>query len=729
MSEPTGEELRAYLSGGLSPERFAAIEQWLDAQPPEKIEQLFHELGQHDTGKLHDVSITAVPEGFITEAPAQRLRVENPLGAGGMAVVAAAQDRMLDRVIALKTLKPRQVGESLEQYQVREAAFRREAAITAGLEHPSIVPVYDVGRHNGQLAFTMKKLSGELLADVVTHAKRTQIAGLESLLRVAEAVAYAHDRGVVHRDLTPHNILIANYGAVYVLDWGIAAHTGHGGGVAVGTLPWTAPEQKNGVPADPRMDVYALGQLLFFILTCKIPANPIADEQLLAKAPSALTALWRHCAVPDPAERYADAGVVAAELRRYLDEGLTLAQQAGPLATCMIRLRRSAQARLLVSASGILLIVFIVGWWWTKHVNEQRALQRIEQLAREVSTDQVDALRVALAEVRNMAQEYPRLVRAKELAARWQALNDLAEQQQAEKKIRQNIEVLLLRWRRSGPWAEETDDWKKTLQQAVFALDKSVPELASDLHEHPLRTVIVQAFTHLWYAAKANNDEQLAIYAADIIEQGGPTAGWRSLGTLLKDTEFQAHQPIFCPCAASDGALADPQAAAVILSLYGPDDRLIAFARRILTDDPGAFWPLIASARAALNANDLATAERQAFIASGSDSYSIYPHIILAYVGLARGDQNMMAQSVARGLQENPAHSELLVLQAVVFAHQGKTTEAQTIVNQLDPAHLNYHIEHRVGHAMERGVAALITAGLTIPPAPAKLGPLVPHRH
>src|SRR5687767_2780084 len=156
MTPPTATELRAYLRGQLNAERYTEVDRWLD-QHPELAEKLLEEAGADDTGALASVKST-ITDGFVTDGGAGRLRTDSELGTGGMAVVEAARDRALDRVVALKSLKTRQPGESLEAYHLRETAFRREAALTAALEHPAIVPVYDVGRSDGKPAFTMKRL-------------------------------------------------------------------------------------------------------------------------------------------------------------------------------------------------------------------------------------------------------------------------------------------------------------------------------------------------------------------------------------------------------------------------------------------------------------------------------------------------------------------------------------------------------------------------------------------
>ncbi len=729
---PAAADLRAYLRGQLSAARHGEVEQWLDAQSAEVAERLLEEAGGEDTGALASMKSSVAP-GFVADGGAGRLRTAGELGTGGMAVVASARDRALDRVVALKALKSRQADESLEHYHLREAAFRREAALTAALEHPAIVPIYDVGRADGKPAFTMKRLEGETLQVVVPAGRRSRLELVEALLRVAEAVAYAHSRGVVHRDLTPGNVLLADFGAVYVLDWGIAAQRGEGGGVTVGTRDWMAPEQATGAAADPRMDVFALGGLLMFILTGQGPRRagtldlaPLQRRDL----PRGLSALARRCLALDPTARDADASVVAAELRRWLDDGMTLAQQAGPLALAWMRLRRSPRARIIAFAVVGSTLAITIGMWAVEREAFSAARQRVHMLAATASLDDPEVVGVVLAEVRTIATRHPQLQEANELTVRLQAALDLAARRAAVAAQRASLDTLLARTRRSGPWADEIKDWRAALAEIGLTL---VPaQRAHDLAllaSHPLRLLLVEGLVHLWHAAATLGEPELTSEIARLVTEGGPSAGWRALGGLMQRTEFQAHQAVFCICSESDGALADPASAAVVLALYGPDERLVAHARQAISQDPGAFWPLIASARAALGSNDLATAERQALIASGSEPASLFPQLILAYVALARGDQPALLAAARRGLAANPAHSELQVLEAVALARGGKMAEAQAIVAAIDAGHLQYHLQHRVGHPMERGVDALVAAGITIPKADPRLGPLVPHHH
>jgi len=207
---------------------------------------------------------TVAPRVIQTSAelPAPGYDVGGVLGRGGMGEVVTARDRRIGRDVAIK----RMLGTSLD---ARER-FLREAQVQARLEHTSIPPVYEIGiGADGQPFFTMKQLAG------VTFAQRMrEAAPLQRLLRafadVCLAVGYAHERGVVHRDLKPANIMLGDYGEVYVLDWGIArvlSEPDPDAGTLLGTPGYMAPEQCRGEDAMPASDVYALGSILFEILS------------------------------------------------------------------------------------------------------------------------------------------------------------------------------------------------------------------------------------------------------------------------------------------------------------------------------------------------------------------------------------------------------------------------------------------------------------------------------
>ncbi|MEO0322039.1 MAG: serine/threonine-protein kinase [Myxococcota bacterium] len=258
----------------------------------------------------NDAGITTAPERVRpppgTQLPSsERYRWRDELGRGGMGTVHAVFDARLGREVALKLLAR---GD-------RRAAARvaREAEVAARLEHPAIVPVYDAGETpGGQAFFTMRLVRGRSLALALAEATDlpARLALLRPLLTVAEAIAYAHSRGVVHRDLKPANVMLGAFGEVQVVDWGLAAVTGEAdafAGVGVGTRGFAAPEQLAGsATAHAAADVHGLGAILRALI-----AEVAAPEDLRAIADKA-------CARA-PADRYATPERFAEDLRRFLD--------------------------------------------------------------------------------------------------------------------------------------------------------------------------------------------------------------------------------------------------------------------------------------------------------------------------------------------------------------------------------------------------------------------------
>jgi eukaryotic-like serine/threonine-protein kinase len=267
-------------------------------------------------------------------------RVAQVIGRGGMGEVILAEDLRIGRPVAIK----RMLGE--RSTPEATARFLREACIQARLEHPAIVPVHELGHDaDGRPYFTMKRLAGTTLEKVLA----TGTTGTNELLRafvdVCLALDFAHVRGVVHRDMKPANIMLGDYGEVYVLDWGVArlvgdaeatpsgslADVAHGdsqtqAGAILGTPAYMAPEQMSGQPVGPEADVYALGGILFEMLAGE-PANartglplepsPAARAPDRAIAPE-LDAICCAALAERPADR-PTARQLADRLRAYLD--------------------------------------------------------------------------------------------------------------------------------------------------------------------------------------------------------------------------------------------------------------------------------------------------------------------------------------------------------------------------------------------------------------------------
>jgi eukaryotic-like serine/threonine-protein kinase len=226
---------------------------------------------------------------------AGRYRLARLIGKGGMGEVIAARDEQVGRDVAIKRMRAAAPSERAIQ------RFLREASIQGRLEHPAIVPVHEIGHDSEGLPFfVMKKLTGTTLGKILADSAQREAVGLQGLLRafaeVCLAIELAHVRGIVHRDLKPDNILLGDFGEVYILDWGVAkvigedddgefADVGSGSGqhatavgTTIGTPGYMPPEQVSGTPdIDGRTDIYALGCVLFEILAGE-PLHPRGSE-------------------------------------------------------------------------------------------------------------------------------------------------------------------------------------------------------------------------------------------------------------------------------------------------------------------------------------------------------------------------------------------------------------------------------------------------------------------
>lgn len=283
---------------------------------------------------------------------------EGPLGQGGMGVVRLAKQVALDRHVAVKFLRP----EHRKQTDVE--ALLSEAWLAGALEHPNILPVYSVGLDaQGLPVIVMKRIEGRtwttLLRDaaaMAAHApgKAPLDEHLRILQQVCNAVHFAHARGVVHRDLKPDNVMVGEFGEVYVVDWGIATRPGPCPQLA-GTPAYMAPEMLGGVGASitERTDVYLLGSMLFEVLTGRAPHRGDTPHQLVshvlrssptlpATVPEELADLVVCCMKPQPEDRPPS----ALEVRRRLE---AFVEHQGSLALATQSERRADELRALLA--------------------------------------------------------------------------------------------------------------------------------------------------------------------------------------------------------------------------------------------------------------------------------------------------------------------------------------------------------------------------------------------
>jgi WD40 repeat protein/tRNA A-37 threonylcarbamoyl transferase component Bud32 len=277
-----------------------------------------------------------------------RFEVLDELARGGLGRVFRARDPRTGRILAIK--------EVLHPSPDIVARFAREALVTANLQHPSIVPVYEVGTWNGGEPFyAMKLVAGRTLDRVISEATTTdaRVALVPHVIAIADALAYAHSERVIHRDLKPSNVIVGSYGETVVIDWGLAKNLtvddpdesleSSGtippdnqetvAGSVLGTPAYMPPEQARGERLDEHADVYAIGAILYHLLTGKRPfaevteievliervanGSPRSIVELAPSAPSELVAIAEKAMARDPHDRYPTAEGLAADLRRY----------------------------------------------------------------------------------------------------------------------------------------------------------------------------------------------------------------------------------------------------------------------------------------------------------------------------------------------------------------------------------------------------------------------------
>lgn len=334
-----------------------------------------------DTQRDPDGIRPLTPPGELPQVPGYR--VEGVLGSGGMGVVYRAWHLRLKRAVALKMLLagPCARREELERFQ-------REAQAVAGLRHPNIVQVYDVGDVDGRPYFTMEFMERGDLAEKVQGVPQPARHAAALIATLADAIHVAHQSGIVHRDLKPGNILLTADGTPKVTDFGLALRLqGEGAptlsGAPMGTPSYMSPCQARGDKSalGPATDVYALGAILYELLTGRPPFHaesatatlqqvvadePVPPSQLNPRVPRDLETICLKCLNKEPHQRYASAQSLAEDLRRF-ERGEPIKARPVGRAERAVRWVRRRPALSAALAAGVLLaltLVVTVAWWY-----------------------------------------------------------------------------------------------------------------------------------------------------------------------------------------------------------------------------------------------------------------------------------------------------------------------------------------------------------------------------
>jgi tetratricopeptide (TPR) repeat protein/predicted Ser/Thr protein kinase len=358
-------------------------------------------------GALMAVPPQPEPGDEATPTQVGEYEILERLGAGGMGSVYRARQRTPERIVALKMLHPWLVSTaSLER-------FRFEAQALASLKHPSIPPVYAVGQHEGAVYFAMELVHGPNLSTWAKERQPSTAARVLVLQRICEAVHHAHLRGLVHRDLKPDNLRVAEDGTPLVLDFGIAAGLGERSVEIAGTPAYMSPEQlEPGAPVDVRADVFALGVIAFELLGGELPVVPpksgLATLQALKHTPSPrlvsvaphlrgeLDHIVARALAVSPDQRYASAAELADDLRRHLEHRPVRAHPGGRLYRAGRFVRRNRFG--VVAASALLLSLSAgVGVSLAQYFKAERARQSAATQAERASAS-LDFLTTVLQE-------------------------------------------------------------------------------------------------------------------------------------------------------------------------------------------------------------------------------------------------------------------------------------------------------------------------------------------
>jgi len=389
-----------------------------------------------------DLSSAIVARLRSRDHPFDRYRIGEQIGEGAMGRILKVRDEDLHRDMAMKVMKaapPREGATSPSPYaSQRLARFVDEAQITGQLDHPGIVPVHEIGLDpSGQVFFTMKLVRGRTLREVFDLAwKReedwstTRVLG--ALLKVCEAMSYAHEHKVIHRDLKPGNIMIGRFGEVLVMDWGLArlldrpdpkdirvreraecpttafvSDRGHGtpatpdsplmtmDGDVIGTPAYMSPEQASGHidRVGIQTDVYAIGAILYHLLARRMPyvepgvavdnyaiwrwvqvGPPTSLSKLAVDAPAELVAICERAMAREPSRRYASAQELGDDLRAYLETRVVRAYRVGPVVELRKWVARNRGTAVLASAVVVLVIGAAVAFAWQERLRAKEAL-------------------------------------------------------------------------------------------------------------------------------------------------------------------------------------------------------------------------------------------------------------------------------------------------------------------------------------------------------------------
>ncbi|HOW73848.1 MAG TPA: protein kinase [Phycisphaerae bacterium] len=597
--------------------------------------------------------------------PGYQLRRE--IHRGGQGVVYEAVQRATGRKVALKMIL---AGEFASEAEVRR--FQAEAEAAANLDHPNIVPIYEVGVHQGRCFFCMKLIEGGSLARQMRRLAEDPRAAARLMAQVAHAVHHAHQHGILHRDLKPDNILLDAGGHPYVTDFGLARRVGEDRsltltGQLVGTPSYMAPEQAagSGKQLSVAADTYSLGAILYQLLAGQPPFvadTPLATLQqardIEPRRPSTinrrinrdLETICLKCLEKDPQQRYASAGALAEELERWLEGRTILARPVGQTAKFWRWCRRKP---LVAGMAAALAVVFAAGflgvlWQWRRAVAGESVARHNERVAQQ---NELTTRRNAYAADMILVQEAL-------------AEGDLGQAQS------------LLERNRPQPGQEDLRGWEWRYRWQQCRPD---PALLGKLLRHDAAPVNCTAISPdgRWLAAGALDGwvglVDLGSGQIRPIQQGGPRKGvvaFSSDGRLLaftgQDGQRRAVIKLWDVAGDKEVSIRSPEASVQTMA-FSPDSRLLAAST---ADDAASAADQLVRVWDVQTWDPLTPIPFDTIDGWFEGPIATSPHGNILAVGRADGHVHLVSLPAGERLLDIPAHSERVL--ALAFSPDGK---------------------------------------------------------
>ncbi len=634
---------------------------------------------------------------------ASRFHVLRELAIGGMGVILEAQDRDVGREVAIKIIREqRELGFGASAPRVSSrllARFLNEARVTGQLEHPSIVPVHEIGvDEHGRPYFVMKLVRGKTLGAVFELARGpqsewTQARVLDVLLRVCEALAYAHEKGVLHRDLKPSNVMVGEHGEVYVMDWGIARRIGEpdvatdasdaspepiaaaqtaDGGV-VGTPSYMSPEQALGDRArmGPRSDVYAVGAMLYHLCAGRAPFQhsdesdtPTAIrervvteelEALPAATPPEVQAICAKAMERDLDKRYADMREFAEDLRSFLLGRTVKAYETGAWAEAKKWFQRNRAIALVSAAAAVIL----VGGVTTSLVLEARSENRRVELARQALVKSDAELERVLDD--NRGEQVVR------------GIDEYAAPDRAWRRTVRELQRVGVSLSASEGVERSATILDQMRGRSPMLFDKTIQAL--DALRHDLKTA-----AHRSPASAAAQRDSGVVGCVETLLQHLET--YPRIAAMRRELLAVEDEPQRFVWPAAEGLSRDELSwLALAANRNAAWERSIDYARGVLAQGSD-YWAHLVLARGSLETGRDDDAIRQAEQALASQPNAAWPDLVLAEALYRKGESDAALRAQRSAMQHAPSSAVAAGRLATALKRAGKYDAARWYLDQ-----------------------------------------------